>query len=150
MNSKYASTKEISKEYQFNLCGYSNDLAEFLNRLAQEKKYQAKDLLVTSANHCTETTIQAQDNNTYVANLNDCNINVDARNNDVTIILPRFINYQASNLISIKKMDNTDHIVTIQADNIKITLKKANEQSQLQWTQPFFLHGQWQVTKSEP
>ena len=47
-------------------------------------------------------------------------------------------------------MDNTDHIVTIQADNIKITLKKANEQSQLQWTQPFFLHGQWQVTKSEP
>lgn len=32
---------------RINLCGYSEDLAEFLNRLAGYKKYKASDLLIT-------------------------------------------------------------------------------------------------------
>lgn len=135
---------------RINLCGYSGDLAEFLNRIARLKKYQAKDLLLTSANHCSKTTIHSDDNQQYVVNVNDCKINVDAKDRDVNIILPRFINYQSSNLISIKKLDDSNHVVTIQADTITIKLKKGNEETHLQWTQPFFLHGQWQVINSSP
>jgi len=130
---------------RINLCGYSGDLAEFLNRLAKSKKYNARDLLISSANHCTQTTIHGRDNTHYVANPNDCIIDVDAADANVQITLPQFINYQLSNLISIRKIDNTNHSVTVQANNFTMTLKKKNEKSGFQWTQPFFLNGQWQI-----
>jgi aspartate/methionine/tyrosine aminotransferase len=132
---------------RLNLCGYSGDLAEFLNRLANAKKYNANDLLVSSANHCTHTTILSHDNTRYVANLNDCNIDVDAQHANVEIILPPFINYQRSNLITIRKMDNTSHTVSVQTNKLAKSLKGKNEQVRLQWTQPFFRNGQWQVNQ---
>lgn len=128
---------------RINLCGYSGDLAEFLNRLAQEKKYKAEDLLLSTANHCTHTTIHANENKQYVVNPNDCLIEVFAQDGDVQIILPQFINYQKSNLITIKKTDSSGHAVIVQSTQ-KTELKKLNEQVCLQWTQPFFLNGQWQ------
>lgn len=130
---------------RINLCGYSGDLAEFLNRLANSKKYNAKDLLVSSATHCSHKTIHSSENPSYVVNPNDCDIEVDAKDADVEIILPQFINYQNSNLISIKKMDATNHSVTVKTNKLINALKGKNEQVRMQWTQPFFRNGQWQT-----
>ncbi len=130
---------------RINLCGYSGDLAEFLNRLANTKKYQADDLLVSAVNHCSHTTIHSNENVSYVVKPNDCNIDIDARDGNVQIILPPFINYQRSNLISIRKIDHTDHSVIVEANKSLITLKKKDEQLRMQWNQPFFLNGQWQT-----
>jgi hypothetical protein len=130
---------------RINLCGYSGDLAEFLNRLADAKKYQANELLISSANHCTHTTIHSHEKSHYVVNPNDCNIDIDAQYGNVQITLPQFINYQRSNLISITKIDSTDHSITVQANKLTIALKKKDEQLRIQWTQPFFLNGQWRT-----
>src|SRR5262249_5455933 len=130
---------------RINLCGYSGDLAEFLNRLAQSKKYTENDLLISSANHCTHTTIQSRENTNYVVNPNDCTIDVDAEDAHVQITLPQFINYQRSNPISIRKIDNSDHSVEVKANGFTMALKKKNEPLHIQWTQPFFLNGQWQA-----
>lgn len=132
---------------RINLCGHSGDLAEFLNRLAKEKKYSANDLLISSENHCTRTTIRSSDTTQYVANPNDCSIDVDAQHANVQIILPPFINYQRSNLITIKKVDSTDHQVKVQAKKAPLELKKKDELLRIQWTQPFFLNGQWSITR---
>ncbi|HHF7342397.1 TPA: hypothetical protein ACPSJ3_002775, partial [Legionella anisa] len=84
----------------------------------------------------------------YVANLDDCIINVDAKDANVEIVLPQFINYQQSNLISIKKIDSSNHSVTVRANQLTKSLKDQNEQLQIQWTQPFFMNGQWQIAHS--
>jgi aspartate/methionine/tyrosine aminotransferase len=127
---------------RINLCGYSGDLAEFLNRLAKTKKYNAAELLVSSANHCTQTLVHRETTH-YVANPNDCNIDVDAQDANVQITLPAFINYQRSNLITIRKIDSTNHSILVKANNISIALQKKDEELHLQWTQPFFMNGQW-------
>ncbi len=132
---------------RINLCGYSGDLAEFLNRLAKSQKYQENELLVSSANHCTHTTIHGRDIPHYVVNPNDCNIDIDARDADVKITLPKFINFQRSNLISIRKIDDSNHVITVQADKLTTTIKNKDEQLQVQWKQPFFLNGQWQTVR---
>ncbi|RAP36404.1 hypothetical protein B1207_09715 [Legionella quinlivanii] len=137
-------TMGATDEYlRINLCGYSGDLAEFLNRLAGDKKYKAEDLLIASANHCSHTTIHSNENSRYVVIPNDCTIDVDAENADVTIILPQFINYQYSNLITIKKLDSSPHAVTVQTETFTATIKEKEKPLQLQWTQAFFLNGQW-------
>lgn len=128
---------------RINLCGYSGDLAEFLNRLAGEKKYKAEDLLVSAAHHCTHTMVHSNENTQYVATPNDCIIEVDAQNANVQIILPQFINFQRSNPITVKKLDGSDHSVTVQTNQFTTTLKKKDEELHAQWTQPFFLNGQW-------
>lgn len=133
---------------RINLCGYSGDLAEFLNRLAGSNKYKADDLLVSSANHCTHTTIHSNENTRYVVNPNDCNIDVDAQNADVQILLPPFINYQRSNVITIKKLDNSNHSITIQTNTFTSKIMEKNKLIRTQWTQPFFLNGQWQTLGS--
>lgn len=133
---------------RINLCGYSGDLAEFLNRLAQTKKYNANELLVSSANHCNHRTIHSSETTQYVANLDDCIIDVDAKDANVDILLPQFINYQQSNLISIRKIDSSNHSVSVQANQLTKSLTDKNEQLQMQWTQPFFMNGKWQISHS--
>lgn len=137
-------TMGASNEFiRINLCGASGDLAEFLNRLANAKKYNREDLLVSTANHCTKKTIHSSEQKEYVLALDDCHVAVDANDADVKIILPALINYQQSNLVAIKKIDHSRHVITVEATPLRFTLKKNNEQSQLQWSQPFFLNGQW-------
>lgn len=133
---------------RINLCGYSGDLAEFLNRLANSKKYNANELLISSANYCEHTIIHGNENARYVVKPNDCNIDVDASNAEVEIVFPPFINFQRSNLMTIKKIDNSKHSVTIQAKGITKSMKQKNEKLSLQWTQPFFLNGQWHTMSS--
>lgn len=130
---------------RINLCGYSGDIAEFLNRLANKKIYRPEDMLIASQNLCTQTTIHSSDTAHYVANPNDCNINVDAQNANVQITLPPFINYQRSNLISIRKTDSSNHSVTVKANKTQTVLKQKDEQLRTRWTQPFFLNGQWKT-----
>jgi aspartate/methionine/tyrosine aminotransferase len=130
---------------RINLCGYSGDMAEFLNRLANAKKYKAEDLLISSAHHCTHTTIHSSENGQYVVNPDDCNIDVDAKDANVQIILPSFINYQHSNLMTIKKIDSSNHSIHIDTNKFTVALKKTDEVLHTQWTQPFFLNGQWEI-----
>lgn len=128
---------------RINLCGYSGDLAEFLNRLAGDKKYKAEDLLLSSKNYCAHTIIHGDENPHYVVSLNDCAIDVDAKDADVQITLPSFINYQRSNPITIKKIDDSTHTVIVQANTFKTVIKDKNKPLHAQWTQPFFMNGQW-------
>lgn len=128
---------------RLNLCGYSGDLAEFLNRLANAKTYTADEMLVSSATHCTHTTIHSNEKTQYVVNPDDCSIDVDAGSADVSIVLPKFINYQKSNVISIRKTDASSHEVRVVANNETTAIKNENQPLRLQWTQPFFLNGQW-------
>lgn len=127
---------------RINLCGYSEDLAEFLNRLAGYKKYKASDLLITSTQTCSKRTTY---NESDVLTPDDCDVDVDAKKGDVTILLPPFLNFQSSNLITIKKTDSSSHILTIQEKHFSIKLKNQNDILQLKWEQPFFLNGHWKV-----
>lgn len=134
---------------RINLCGYSGDLAEFLNRLAGFKKYQTDELLISSAHHCTHTVIHSNETTQYVVNPNDCLIEVDAKAAKVKLLLPPFINYQQSNLIRIKKIDDSPHGIEVQTAQFTYTIKEKNETLRTQWTQPFFLNGQWRQIASQ-
>lgn len=134
---------------RINLCGYSGDLAEFLNRLANAKKYNANAMLISTASYCEHTIVHGNENTRYVVKPNDCNIDVDAGQADVEIIFPPFINYQRSNLMSIKKLDDSKHAVIIQAKDVKKSIEQKNEKVSMQWTQPFFANGQWQVAEAK-
>lgn len=133
---------------RINLCGYSGDLAEFLNRLSGENKYKAEDLIVSTASHCTHSTIHGKEKPQYVISTDDCDIEVDASDADVQINLPKMINFQKSNLITIKRTDNSTHTVTVQSADFTETIKDKNTQLITQWTQPFFRNGQWKKLTS--
>ncbi len=94
--------------FRVNLTGYSGELAEFANRLAGFKKYQANDFLVTSKNVCTQIKVTGskKQKTLYVANPNDCLIKANAKHGPITIVLPDFIDYNASNIMTIKKQTN--------------------------------------------
>lgn len=130
---------------RINLCGYSEVITAFLNRLAGSKKYNAKDLLLSSAHHCARTTIHSRDTRHYVANPNDCTIDIDAHHGPVQVTLPQFINFQNSNLITIKKIDRSNHAVSVKSDQFTQALKKHDQHVRIQWAQPFFLKGQWEL-----
>ena len=63
----------------------------------------------------------------------------------IEIILPPFIAYETSRIITLKKVDDSKHSVTVKAKNFTITLHKLNENLKVQWAQPFYLNGEWRV-----
>ncbi len=141
---------ETNEFMRLNLLGYSQVLVEFLNRLADQNKYTVRNVLLTSAKKCSHSIISAQTlpHKAYYVSPGDCLIDADAFKGSIEIVFPQFIDYESSTVITIKKIDASDHQVFVNAENIKITLKKCGESVDLQWTQPLYYNGHWNRVKS--
>ena len=136
---------------RMNLSGYSEDLAEFLNRLSGEEKYKAQDLLLVSKSSCSHRTLASQkkQKTTYVVNPGDCFIHADASKGVIELLLSPFIDYKASLPVTIRKEDESNHPVIIVADPFSIVLRKPQESAQLEWSQPHYLNGEWKIRKTD-
>lgn len=138
---------ETNAFIRLNLSGYSQILVEFLNRLAEQNKYKIQDVLSVSTQKCSHSivTAKALPKTIYFAHPGDCLIEADALKGNLEILFPQFIDYLKGGLVTVKKIDSSDHPVTIRAENIRIALKKQNESVNLQWTQPLYHNGSWQI-----
>lgn len=141
---------ETNAYVRLNLCGYSRLLVEFLNRLANQTKYKVDDVLFASTSQCSQRLISTNESGkvTYHMNPGDCIIEADALKNDIDIVAPAFIDYDASQVITIIKTDPSNHAVTIRTDHFTKALKNQGERLHIQWTQPFYLNGQWHVVEN--
>ncbi len=137
---------ETDEFIRLNLLGYSELLVEFLNRLSGQNTYTLKDVITVSTHTCKRTLVTASGATTlYVANPNDCIIESDASQGAVEIILPPFIDFLTSQAITVKKIDKSENPIVIKSENFTKELKKAGEDLRVQWSQPFYLNGQWEV-----
>ena len=135
--------------FRVSLTGYSAELAEFTNRLAGSKKYCADDFLISSEHTCDRVKVcgSRKQKTLYVANPNNCAIEVNANDGPIDIVLPEFIDYDASNIITIKRTDRSNHRVKVKAPTFTKNLTKKNNRIQVQWKQPNFLNGAWKLYK---
>ncbi len=133
--------------FRVNLTGYSAELAGFANRLAGFDKYRPKNFFVTSKTVCAEVKVCGDKNQKvkYVANPNNCVINADAHDGPIVIILPEFIDYDVSNLITIKKIDKSNNPVKIRSRDFTHILTKKCDKVKVQWRQPNFIDGRWVI-----
>ncbi|NGX32936.1 MAG: hypothetical protein K1060chlam4_00993, partial [Candidatus Anoxychlamydiales bacterium] len=138
---------ETNEFVRLNLSGYSSLIARFLNRLAGEEKYTAQDVLTLSTHKCFHSTICASSSSStqYFANPGDCIIDADANKGPIEIVLPEFIDYEKSEVISVRKIDSSENPVVIKSENFTFSLEKNNQSLNVQWTQSFYPNGNWQV-----
>ncbi|MFI5342732.1 MAG: aminotransferase class I/II-fold pyridoxal phosphate-dependent enzyme [Chlamydiales bacterium] len=138
---------ETDEFFRVNLTGYSAELAELTNRLAGFQKYHPADFLIVSEQVCQKVKIcgRTEQNTRYVANPNNCVILADAKQGPIEIVLPDFIDYDASHVITIKKMDHSCHQVKVISKNFTQTLTRKSNTIQVQWRQPNFLNGRWRI-----
>lgn len=143
---------ETNAFIRLNLSGYSHLLAEFLNRLSGEKKYLTKDLLITSTDLCSYVRICSDERakKVYIANPGNCSLDADALKGPIEIQFPSFIDYEISKVITVKKIDASDHAVAIKTQDFTNTLKKVNETLTLRWVQPLYLNGHWEIVNTFP
>lgn len=129
---------------RLNISGYSEVLAEFLNRLAGESKYSAADLLTTSVKMCPKVFVVAEEKkkNVHVVKPGSCVVSVDALKGPVEVHLVSLFDYLGTTNVTINKIDSSDNPVEVIAEGIKFALKKG-ESAQMQWSQPLYLHGKW-------
>lgn len=132
---------ETNEFIRLNLSGYSQGLIEFLNRLAGEKTYKKEDLLSLSTHNCLVTEIS---NALYFVKPGDCLIEANAIKGPIEIQFPPFIGYDVSDVI-VKKTDGSDHPVVLKIEKSTVTLKNTGESVKVQWSQPFYLNGSWQI-----
>lgn len=136
--------------FRVNLTGFSAELAELTNRLAGFDKYKPQDFFVSSKHTCNHTKICGTkgQKTRYVANPNNCVIDADAADGPIIIELPEFIDYDASNIITIKKIDRSKHPIKVKAATFTKVLKRRGEKLQVQWRQPNFLDGSWTILEN--
>lgn len=140
---------ENDEYIRINLLGYGQILVEFLNRLAVQNTYTLKDVLAVSAQVCHHSLVCAsgKTNTIYIATPGDCVIESDALKGPVEIILPSFIDYLNSNPITIRKIDNSRNPILVKSDTFTKKLRKQGEVLHVQWSQPLYLNGEWQVVQ---
>ncbi len=138
---------ETDEFVRINLSGYSQFVEEFLNRLVRHNKYTLKDVLSVSTQTCHRILVSSagKTNTLYIANPSDCIIDSDALKGPVEIVLPPFIDYITNHGITVKKIDKSNNPVVIKSENFTKELKKQGEDLQVQWSQPYYLNGQWHV-----
>ena len=135
---------------RLNLSGYSQIIVEFLNRLAGKNKYKVQDVLISSAHVCSHSivTAKALPKTMYIVNPGDCLIEADAFKGTIEILCPPFIDYEKSEIITVKKIDASNHPVIVNSDNFTITLNKPGESVDIQWNQSLYFNGRWESVKS--
>lgn len=133
--------------FRVNLTGYSAELAEFTNRVVGFEKYGPNDFLISGEDVCQHVKIcgSKNKNTLYVANPNNCVIEANAQEGPLVIVLPEFIDYNVSNIVTIIKTDRSNNEVTVQAPSFTRNLTKKSNQIQVQWRQPNFLDGAWHI-----
>lgn len=131
---------ETSEFIRMNLSGYSQGIAEFLNRLAGETKYQVTNLLLVSKNVCSEKIVIDA---VYFVKPGDCSIKADASKNPIDIYLPNFFGYPTIDL-HITKTDKSANPVVIKTSQDKIYLKSSDDTLHMQWREAFYSNGSWQ------
>lgn len=131
---------------RLNISGYSEVLVEFLNRLAGEKKYKVADLFTASVTTCSKVFVVAEEKkkNVHVVRPGSCVINVDALKGPVEVQLMPLFDYLGTTNIIINKTDSSENPVDIVGQDVKFTLKKQGERTQVQWSQPLYLKGKWE------
>ncbi|MBA3816281.1 MAG: aminotransferase class I/II-fold pyridoxal phosphate-dependent enzyme [Parachlamydiaceae bacterium] len=144
---------ESNEFIRLNLSGYSELLVEFLNRLSNKKKYNRSDVLLTTVQECSTTKVCSQElkNTLYVVSPGICHIEADAINGPIEILFPSFIDYDLSNVISVKKIDSSSHQVIVRAENFAAVLKEPKQTINIQWTQSNYLKSRdsgWQIIKN--
>jgi hypothetical protein len=109
-------------------------------------------VLAVSTDKCSRTTVSSHElsNVLYIANPNDCLIDADALKGPLEIPLPSFFDYEQSRIITIKKIDSSNHSVNIKTENFTVSLKTLNESLNVQWTQPLYMNGRWQIVNGIP
>ena len=135
-----------SNEYvRLNLSGYSQILAEFLNRLSGKNKYKAQDLLIASSHQCSQTFLYGKEDGVvrHYVHPGDCIIEADALKGPIEIRFPPFIDYERSQVITVTKMDASFHPVILKVADFTLTLQNPRERVKVQWTQPLYQNGQW-------
>jgi len=138
---------ETNEFVRLNLSGYSTLIAQFLNRLAGEEKYTAQDVLTLSTHECSRSTIcsNGSTNTQYFANPGDCLIDADASKGLIEVVLSAFIDYEKSEVITVRKIDSSKNPVVLKSENFTQSLEKNNQSLKVQWTQPFYRSGRWQI-----
>ena len=138
---------ESNEFIRINLSGYSEGLVECLNRLVGHKKYKKEDVLFVSTQTCPHTMVVAMEapNTAYIANPNNCLVDADTSKGPMELLCPPFIGYDASSVITIRKIDSSEHPLVVKAKEFTATVNKAGETLHVQWTQPFYLNGHWQI-----
>lgn len=133
--------------FRVSLSGASEIFAEFLNRLAGFDKYTVNDVFMSSAHECPCVTVDAEKccGNAYVVVPGNCKVLVNASHGSVKITLPPFTNYISSQVITIKRIDNSKHKVTVTSDAFSTKLDDNKGCIKVQWTQPFYLNGTWKI-----
>lgn len=131
---------------RLNLSGYTEELLLFTNRLAGSNKYSKKDLFFTSKDSCHQKTLFSEEGReiAYVAKPGDCHIHANASKGPIQITLPPFINYRNITL-TIKKVDESDHPVTILYNDTKSTLNKQDQALEVEWNPYLFQMEKWKV-----
>ena len=126
-----------------NIMAYSEDLTIFANRLLNKKKYQPKDLIVSSY-RITPAKIIC--NKKYVVNPNDRKLHIDANNGKVTVYLHEFLGYESPMKLHIKRIDGECNKVKVKSKYFTIKLKICGSVL-LRWSQPFYQNGSWEIIK---
>lgn len=135
---------------RINIMAFSEDLAIFANRLAEEGRYTRHDFLVLS--NCppepSRVLICARGCKPmhYVVDPNDRFIEVDATNGQIHIFLPKFLGYEPPYQVTIKRVDCTKNKVKICSDLFCFSLRKGS--ICLIWQQPFYENGYWTIRGS--
>ncbi|MCB1113019.1 MAG: aminotransferase class I/II-fold pyridoxal phosphate-dependent enzyme [Chlamydiia bacterium] len=138
---------ETNDFVRLNLSGYSILIAQFLNRLAGENKYTEQDVLTLSTHQCAHSTIcsNGSSQTEHFVNPGDCNIEVDASKGPITVWLPKFFDYLKSEVVTIQKIDSSENPVVIKSDSFIRPLEHNHQNIKVQWTQPDYSHGHWNV-----
>ncbi len=132
---------------RINIMAFSEDLANFANRLLSKEKYSKYHMLISSKVLPEPVPVCGKDGTTveYVANPNDRVIQVDASKGNVLIVLPQFLGYEQPLKLRIKRTDDSNHHkVDVQSDFFLLSIKYRGYIS-LVWRQPFYRNGRWKV-----
>nr|QBK93399.1 MAG: allinase [Pithovirus LCPAC404] len=129
-----------------NIMAFNEDLSRFANRLVDQKRYHRQEFLISQRKR-SKCIIVCGISKKKVIRLaepgNKC-IKVDASKGNVTIILPKFLGYEESMKINVKRVDNSLHKVLIRSDFFRVSVKRY-EIITFIWTQPFYENGTWKV-----
>lgn len=138
---------ETNEFIRLNLSGYSQLIVEFLNRLSGQKKYETKDVLSVSAQVCPYYKVCSQEskNTIYIVSPGNCSIDADASMGPIEMIFPPFINYDISNVMTVRKTDSSKYTVIVKTEEFTVTLKDKDESLSIQWAQPFYFNGRWKI-----
>lgn len=133
-----------------NIMAFSEDLNIFVNRLLSDNKYCPDDFIVKPKqikkiiNICQEK---------YVVNPNDRYLEVDASNNNINIILPKFLGYEPKLKLHVKRLDCSCHKVKIKSELFNLRLKDSKSSHcdciTLVWSQPFYQNGFWSIDSTQ-